>query len=251
MPAHPPSTGIWGAPPDLRERGHSPLLDPPLWRISSEPHKVINEHGKRAMTEPALIVISGAPGTGKTTMARQVATTLRIPYLGKDLIKESLFDSLGTQDRDWSTKLGIASIELRFKLIESHLEAGQSVVAEMKYRKVFDVPRFRRLLIRYTFKTVEIHCETDRRVLHTRLKQRDESGERHPGHETAQMIEVIDKELADGTYGSLALGGCVIRVDTTDFEQVNYDAIISAVGIACSLRAYRPVQVADEGGDTV
>ena len=187
------------------------------------------------MNEPVVVLISGAPGTGKTTMARQVATALQIPYLGKDLIKESLFDSLGTQDREWSMKLGIASIELLFKLIESHLEAGQSVVAETNFRKEFDVPRFKRLKKRYAFKTVEIHCEADRQVLLTRLNQRDQSGERHPGHETAQMIELIDQEVADGAFEPLALGRNVIRINTTDFERVNYDAIISAVRVAGNL----------------
>ena len=75
------------------------------------PHRYRPDSSQTNMLLPALVLISGAPGTGKTTMGRHLATGLRIPYLGKDLIKESLFDSLGTKDREWSVKLGIASIE--------------------------------------------------------------------------------------------------------------------------------------------
>ena len=59
-------------------------------------------------------MVSGAPATGRTTLAREVARALTIPFLSKDLIKESLFDSLGTKAREWSKKLGLASIELLF-----------------------------------------------------------------------------------------------------------------------------------------
>ena len=89
---------------------------------------------------PALIIVSGAPGTGKTTLGRRIAGSLGIPYIGKDLIKESLFDSLGTRDREWSMRLGVASIELLFKLIESHLMLGQSLVAESNFRVQYDIP---------------------------------------------------------------------------------------------------------------
>lgn len=80
--------------------------------------------------KPTLIVVSGAPATGKTTLTIAVTKALRMPYLGKDSIKESLFDSLGTKDREWSKKLGLASIELLFKLVDLQLEAGRGVVAE-------------------------------------------------------------------------------------------------------------------------
>jgi 2-phosphoglycerate kinase len=47
------------------------------------------------MKNPALILVSGAPGTGKTTVANALATRLQIPTVSKDAIKESLFESLG------------------------------------------------------------------------------------------------------------------------------------------------------------
>ncbi len=181
------------------------------------------------MGDPVLIIVSGAPGTGKTTLARRIAATLRIPYLGKDLIKETLFDSLGTRDRAWSQKLGVASIALLFKMIESHLEVGSSVVAESNFYVELDLPRFKQLQGRWKLKTVEVHCETARKVLYKRLEQRDQSGERHPGHETTPLIKEIDRYLDDGAYGPLETGGGLIRVDTTDFEKVSYDTVISAV----------------------
>ena len=53
------------------------------------------------MTDPGpLVVVTGLPGSGKTTIAGPLAAELGWPLLGKDTIKEALFDALGTGDLD-------------------------------------------------------------------------------------------------------------------------------------------------------
>jgi hypothetical protein len=42
-----------------------------------------------------VVVVSRAPGAGKSTLAAPLARALKFPLLAKDVIKESLFDSLG------------------------------------------------------------------------------------------------------------------------------------------------------------
>jgi AAA domain len=56
-----------------------------------------------------LVLVTGPPASGKTTLARPLAHHLGVPLLGKDTIKEALFDTLGTGDRAWSRRLGAAS----------------------------------------------------------------------------------------------------------------------------------------------
>ena len=50
-------------------------------------------HGRPALTV-ALIVVSGAPGTGKSTVAAALGAALRFPVLSLDPVKEALADVL-------------------------------------------------------------------------------------------------------------------------------------------------------------
>ncbi|HEX4258085.1 MAG TPA: AAA family ATPase [Streptosporangiaceae bacterium] len=60
----------------------------------------------------ALIVVSGAPGTGKSTVAGAVARSFGLPLLSLDEIKEALADVLGTGGEDWSNQVGDAAAEV-------------------------------------------------------------------------------------------------------------------------------------------
>ena len=82
------------------------------------------------MRNPILIIISGPPCTGKTTLAEKIAAKFRLPLINKDGIKETLFDTLGVGDRGWSSKLSVASYALLHYMAESVVKAGTSLIVE-------------------------------------------------------------------------------------------------------------------------
>ena len=51
---------------------------------------------------PRLLIVNGLPGSGKTTLSRELAPRLGLPLISKDDIKELLFDQLGWSDREHS-----------------------------------------------------------------------------------------------------------------------------------------------------
>ena len=48
---------------------------------------------------PLLVLVAGAPASGKTTLARRLAAELGLPVLHRDLIRNAIADAFGPSDR--------------------------------------------------------------------------------------------------------------------------------------------------------
>lgn len=72
-----------------------------------------------------LIVVTGLPGSGKSTIAIALAERLALPLIAKDRFKEILFDTLGAADMAWSQRIGAAAIALQYDVMSS---VGDAVV---------------------------------------------------------------------------------------------------------------------------
>lgn len=72
-----------------------------------------------------LVVFGGLPGTGKTTIARQVAERCQAVYLRIDVIEQAIRNA-GVLAGD----VGPAGYMAAYALAESNLKLGQSVIAD-------------------------------------------------------------------------------------------------------------------------
>ncbi len=74
---------------------------------------------------PLAVVVSGAPGSGKTTLARELSDAMGLPHLNKDLVCSSLRRGL---ERSLANK---RAFELVYGTARFWLEAGLSLVMDM------------------------------------------------------------------------------------------------------------------------
>jgi predicted kinase len=177
---------------------------------------------------PVVLIITGAPASGKTTIGRQVARAFGLPYFSKDSFKEALFDSLGCQDRDWSRRLGGASMELLFRTTAAQVSAGCSVAVESNFSNELSTPEFRALQDRYDCRFVQVVCTAPGPTLVERFERRARSGERHPGHTDAASLDELLPPLLSQSWDALQLDGPVFKVETGD-GAVDIDQLVHRI----------------------
>jgi predicted kinase len=194
--------------------------------------------------EPLLAVVTGPPGAGKTTLAEGLAAELRLPLVAKDAIKEALFDALGIGDREWSRRLGGASLDLLFLVAERSLAAGSSLILEANFSRSHHTRRFGDLP---PHRLVQIHVSAPTSLLLERAERRL----RHPGHLQETLRAELEERLATDEHEPLQLRGELISVEATNpVDAAAVAAEVERRGRAARGRAARTSEAGSASGAT-
>lgn len=178
---------------------------------------------------PLLILVSGAPCSGKTRLSREIAAHLNFSVISRDEIKELLFDTLGWSDRAWSKKVGAASFSLMYKQIELLMAAKTSFIVETNFHADSSLDQFNKLIVDFQYRVFHIKLSTHGAILLRRFETRATSGERHPGHvDDGNLEEFRNVFLSDG-YRHPELGGKSIDLDTSNFGAINLDQVLREI----------------------
>lgn len=164
-----------------------------------------------------VIVISGPPAAGKSTLAISLGKELALPILAKDDLKESLFDSLGYSDRAHSIRIGRAAFELQFQIAGQLVSNDVSFILETAFyqdssEKIAEVLS--------GSEVIQVWCSASTEKLVDRATTRP----RHPGHVAwdSAIEEEFRSKIDSGNYNPLDIGGTLISIDTNDFSSAGY-----------------------------
>lgn len=175
-----------------------------------------------------LLVITGLPATGKTSLSLRLGQRLGYPVLSKDGIKERLYDTLGCDTREYSRKLGKASVDILFDVVETLLKAGTSCIIESNFLPEMDTVRVQRLQEIPGVQVLQVLCKGEAEVVFTRFRERALSGRRHPGHCEPAHLPEFELSIRQG-LSPLPLQTKLIEFDTTILDNEILDGMVEEV----------------------
>jgi predicted kinase len=150
--------------------------------------------------ERSIIMVSGAPASGKSTLARALAEVLGFPLLSKDTIKESLFESLGSHlggnagsAAELSRLLSRAAMDVLWSLAPS----CPRVILEANFRPKSQHERDRFAALEG--RKLEVYCHCTPEEAARRFRERATRADHHPAHSmqtlSAELLEEFDRPV--------------------------------------------------------
>lgn len=109
---------------------------------------------------PLLIIITGLPAAGKTTLATALGAQLHLPVVSKDDYKQVLLDLMPEDERlIRNSEAGKASYFVMLKVAEVLLTAEQSLIMETHFYRGISELNIIPVADRYQARVLQIFCD--------------------------------------------------------------------------------------------
>jgi predicted kinase len=171
-----------------------------------------------------LIVISGPPGAGKTTLAHQVAAAIGCPAICRDEIKEGMVHATPGFVPEPADPLAMRTLATFFDVLGLLIDRGTSCVAEAAFQDRLWRPGLTPLLDRADLRIV--HCTVPADLAQERMARRAAGNPLRKAHEDGHGGVEAWRSRHD-SFDPISLPVPTLTVDTIDGYQPDLAGIIA------------------------
>lgn len=177
------------------------------------------------MSKPTLIIVSGPAGSGKTTLAHELARAIGCPAISRDEIKEGMVHAHGEAfEAAWGDELTKRTFPVFFGTLELLVSAGVTVVGEAAFQHFNWEPNLTPFFGMAEIRV--IRCRTDATTARVRVEGR--------GHRTAHADGpfLAGLDAGDRYYESfehISIDAPTLDVDTTSGYDPSVEEIVAFI----------------------
>ncbi len=175
---------------------------------------------------PALIVVSGPPGTGKTTLAHRLAAAVGCPAIIRDEIKEGMVHATPGFQPAPGDELTRRTLPIFFGVLDLLLRAGVTTVAEAAFQDHIWRPPLEPLQSLARIRV--LHCTVSAGVAIERIRQRGQANPLRHAH-ADPWLDAPGHEAAHNAFRRPGVGLPSLEVDTTDGYRPSFGQIMAFV----------------------
>jgi predicted kinase len=175
--------------------------------------------------KPILVVVSGPPGAGKTTLAHLLARRIGCPAICRDEIKEGMVHATGNFVAVPGDELTLRTLPTFFQVLDLLLAAGVTTVAEAAFQDRVWRPHLEPL--RELADIRVLHCQVTAETASTRIHRRQSENPTRRAHADPHRINHQARVAGHDGFHRVQLDVPEIEVDTSNDYRPTIDEIIT------------------------